>query len=100
MLEITKQGTCNNDPLDLVSSFKNLGDFTIAHIAFNGIVVYIARSSKNLYSVGSNFHRRIGSETFRHRSVHSGTLSSIQSASSLMNKHTRGLDLHSHVSQH
>ena len=62
----TEQASGNDQFLDFVCAFVNLGDFCVAHHAFYMIFVHVAVAAEHLYAFCRDFHGDVGAGKFRY----------------------------------
>src|SRR5690606_24272069 len=61
-----RQCAADDETLNFVRSFVNLGDFCITHVTFNQIIFRVTVSSENLHRFDRYAHRRISGKQFGH----------------------------------
>src|SRR5450631_1846002 len=52
----------DDESLDLVGAFKDLGDLGLAHVALRGEVTGVAGATENLDGIGGDLHGRVGAD--------------------------------------
>src|SRR3954454_7047660 len=59
----------DDDALDLVGAFVDLGDLGVAHHALDGVLVDVAVAAEDLDGVDGDLHGVVGGEQLGHRAV-------------------------------
>ena len=63
------QAAADDQPLDLVGAFEDLGDLGFTHEAFDAEVAGVAVAAEHLHRIGGDLHGGVGGDEFGHGCV-------------------------------